>query len=320
MTVAITWDLWAGRATPPNLPALDVAGWSTWGWGPALLGVCAYAIWRPASGGVALAAVLAGACVADQARLQPEVASLTLLLVLLSTGPRGRAIARWQLAATWLWGGLHKALSLGWSDDGAAFIAGAVHLDSHHEAVALLLPVAEIALGLLAFVPRCWPVVRWMGVGLHVGIFVTLSPLFADWNEAVWPWNLALAAAAFGLFRPEAGAAHPTGWRPAPVVAITGGAFLVAPALFYVGGMDAYLAHNLYSSNTAVAVVCVPADACVNPFDTVEELGVPLPPEPRLYRQWFRERCQPDEVLVITGIRTRFTDPPEVERVRCPSS
>lgn len=352
-TVLITWDLWAARAVPPNLPALDVAGWSGWGWGPALLAVGAYALWRPSSGAPLLAVAVAGACLADQLRLQPEVVSLALLAALLPAGPNARAVARWLLAATWLWAGLHKALSLGWSDEGAAFIADALHQPGRTDVVAWALPAAEIALGVLAFVPRAWPAVRWGALALHLGIVVTLSPLFADWNTAVWPWNLALAAVAFGLFRPEPAArtraglgvdrSDPAGadadavgadpalaaatgapatamWPASPAGVVAGAVLLLAPALFYVGGMDAYLAHNLYSSNTARAVVCDPELGCVDAFDTWDELDVPFPPEPRLYRRWFRDGCRPGQELVVSGIRTRFTDPPTVDRLDCPRS
>lgn len=36
----------------------------------------------------------------------------------------------------------------------------------------------------------------WLAGGMHLVIFLSLSPLGRGRNEAVWPWNLALALAA----------------------------------------------------------------------------------------------------------------------------
>lgn len=313
-TVLVTWDLWSPRPGPPVLPVVDLLG--GWPWGPGLLVLCALAIWRPGLGAVACGVGLVGALLGDQVRWQPEVVSLGLLVVVLTLGEPGRAIGRWHLGTMWLWAGLHKALSLNWSLGGAAFIADSLHRPGLRWVIALAVPATEIGLGLASFVPRLWRLVRWGAVALHVGILITLSPRFADWNEAVWPWNAALAVVGWRLFRRE---------DPAPdlvpnrVVGAVGLVLLATPALFYVGSIDAYFAHNLYSSNTPSATVCVVDGGCrVEDFDSVDELRVPFPPQPRLFRRAFDPSCAPDEVLVIIGRATRFDDPPSRTEHPCP--
>ena len=89
------------------------------------------------------------------------------------------------------------------------------------------------------------------------------------------------------------------------------------PALFYVGGVDAYFAHNLYTSNTTVGIVCTAAGSCTDSaFDTWAALNVPRPPESRLYTAWFDETCAPGSTLRVIGPFTRFDDP-SVEMHAC---
>jgi hypothetical protein len=316
-TVLVTWPLWSGRRTsPPMFPA--IAWLSSWECAPVVIALCVAAVVAPklareAAG--ACAAVVVIAMLGDQVRIQPEVASLALLLAVLPWGATGRAIARWHLGSMWLWAGLHKALSLQWSVDGAAFIADSLHVERFRWVVALAVPAMEIALGLASLVPRLWPAVRLGGLALHLGIFVTLSPMFADWNRAVWAWNLALAVVAVLVFHRRADEQLVAG----RLVAVVAAVLVLSPALFYVGSIDAYLSHNLYSSNTPVAVACGPDGSCVG-FDTVEDLEVPLPPEPRLFRRWFDEACRPGTVLYVTGRATRFDDPPRHTERSCPAT
>lgn len=91
----------------------------------------------------------------------------------------------------------------------------------------------------------------------------------------------------------------------------------VYPALFYVGLMDAYLAHHLYSSSTRSASVCDAAGVCRDPFARAwDELNVPFPPEPRVFRRYFQQSCEQGDVLVIEPMQTRLDDS-EASTVRC---
>ena len=314
-TLVITWELWAGRRDPPNLPAVAALG--DVDWRLPLLVLAAVAALRPRLGAPLFVAGLGGAVLGDQMRLQPEVLSLAFLMLVPALGASGRAVARWHLGALWLWAGLNKALSIGWSSVGAGAIAGYLDLPSLRPLVGIALPVAEVLLGLSVLWRRAWPVTAAAGAALHVGIFVALSSLFGDWNPAVWPWNLALAYAAFHLFGPAAP------MTATPAVARAVAVVLVAyPALFYVGAVDAYLAHNVYAANGATARVCDgDRQRCsAELFTTIDDLGVPVPPQPRLFRQVFDETCEPGSVLRIVGRRTRFDDPPTIVDRPCPAS
>jgi hypothetical protein len=149
----------------------------------------------------------------------------------------------------------------------------------------------------LLVVPRWRRIGILLALGLHsLGLVALVN---AGWNEAVWPWNAALPVAAFALFWSR-------GDRQPSTVAIYA-AFALFPLGFYAGVVDAYLAHNLYTSNTASALLCEADSECSSrPWSEVlSRLNVPFPPEPRLYKAYFEEVCAPGQTLLIAPRRTR---------------
>jgi hypothetical protein len=305
VTIRWTWLLWQPRHTPPNLPAVAIL--ARVHWAPLLIGACVVAVLVPRVGAPLFCVLFALAALGDQMRLQPESVSLAILMVGSAMGSTGRAIARWHLCALWLWSGIHKALSLGWPTRGAVFIADSLGMAGARPFIAVVLPIVEVALGISALFPRVWRATAIGGLVLHLSMFTMLSPVMRGWNSAVWPWNIGLALAAFLLFwtKPREQLA------PTPAVRVVAVALLAFPALFYVGLADTYLSHNLYTANGATARVCIAGGfgCSAAPFATLGTLNVPMPPEPRLYRQWFSAVCRPGTTLEITGIQTRVNDP-----------
>jgi hypothetical protein len=311
VTLRWTWDLWSNRSAPPNLPVVEML--SSVSWGPLLVVLCIATAVVPRWGGPAFGIALALACLGDQMRLQPGVLSVAVLMIAPAFGEGGRAIARWHLCSLWLWAGLHKMLSPGWNWLGASFIAESLGQPGWRELIAVMVPLSELVLGITAMWSRLWKVTGVGAVLLHVGVLVSLSPIFGDWNSSVWPWNATVAVAAPLLFLAQReGAEFPT--RAIKAVAAV---LLAYPALFYVGLVDAYISHNLYSANTASAKICGGGKCTGAVFDTWDELNVPFPPEPRLFRQTFHIVCDHGDVLVITGKRTRLTGKPSIYTETC---
>lgn len=313
----LTWHLWVARVDPPNLPVLGLPRWD-FGW--PLVAAAALTVVVRRVGAVTHSVLLVGAILADQARLQPEFVSLGLVLASAAWPRNGVHIARWHLVSLWFWAGFNKVLSAGWPSGGAAFIASSMGLPRQRGVVAVLVPIVEIGLGLLALRPKAWKVLRWAAIVFHLGTFATLAA--AGFNSAVWPWNIALAAVAPIVFsRPETDALGGLpGGRRGLALAATAFALVLYPAGFYVGLTDAYLAHNLYTSNTAEAEVCpIESDECEGlVFAAYGELNVPLPPEPRVFNAYFDRTCEPDEVLRVYGRWVRFSRRTVDERI-CPA-
>jgi len=313
VTLRWTWDLWLPRRQPPNLPVIDFLSSISWGW--PLVVLCVVTAVVPRWGGPAFAVVLLLACLGDQMRLQPGVLSVAFLMVAPAFGETGRSIARWHLCSLWIWAGIHKLMSPGWAAGGATFIATTIGVPGLSDLIAIVLPLAELGVGLTALWPKLWKLTAIGAPALHLGIVVSLSPLFAGWNSSVWPWNTAVAVCAPLLFLGQKDNAQ----FPNKAVMAVAGVLMAYPALFYFGLVDAYISHNLYSSNTASAKICPKSGgACTSTYlDTWDELNVPFPPDPRLFKQAFDDRCQPGDVLVITGQRTRIDKTPSITTSVC---
>lgn len=317
LTVALTWGLWEPRTSPPQVPLLGAA--SDVPLGVLLVVTAVAAAFVPRVAGPAHLAVLVGAVAGDGIRLQPEVVCLALLLTLPAFGAPGRQVMRWYLAALWTWAGVHKLASLGFEAGTASLVADDLGVPSAAHLVALVLPVVEVTVGLAALWRRSWPIARWGGAALHVGVLAWLSPLLAFRNLAVWPWNAALVVAALVLFAPSeavwTAARRPVGVAVALLV-------LGVPAQYYRTGAGAYLSHHLYSDSTPVAqVACLTAGPCLDvdgaeAFSTAG-LRVPFPPEPVLYRAWFDDHCLAGGRLVVVVPETRLS-PARTSTHDCP--
>jgi uncharacterized membrane protein YphA (DoxX/SURF4 family) len=307
-SVVVTWPLWQARGmSMPNLPIFEshLPTWLNIDCGWLLLGSLLLVLVRPLWGMIVHSLVLLGAIALDQMRIQPEFVSLAILL----WGTTGKSptllLARSHLVALWLFAGLHKLLSPDyWHDTGPQNFLDTFPALSPAVAqrLAVAMAATEMLLGILLLIPRTRRAGAWIAFALHAGILCSLVSL--EWNQAVWPWNLALAFAGFGFC---------WNWRESPLATVRKVGWtwsfaavivLASPALFYCNLLDAYLCHCVYSSNTPSATY----------FHGIEEgeslstrsfaqLNVPFPPAHRLYEQYFRNVAQPGDVLEIEDPR-----------------
>jgi hypothetical protein len=145
---------------------------------------------------------------------------------------------------------------------------------------------------------RTRPLARVVGAAMHLAVLAWLSPLVLDWNESVWPWNVALAFAAWILLAPDA-PRFSDHWRAAPrwaralVVAE-----LAIPAGYQVGLVPAPLAHALYCMSTPHAT-WLHADGSVSHLRDLPELNVFLPGTYHALTASFRAQAKPGDRLVI---------------------
>lgn len=307
VTVLVTRQLWQARDYPPNLPVPGVPVFEiNYAW-LMLASLAAVLIW-PRIGIWVHLGVLGLAFLADQTRLQPEFISLAMLLVATNVPRYGPTVGRWHLIAMWSWAGINKLLSTGFATGAAVWIYEGlpVALPAVKGIFAWLIAGTELGIGLTMLIPR----LRRLGVvaafALHGMILLVLSPWGKDFNDSVWAWNLALPVAAAVLFWPQGTPREPVGRRAMAVQRGLALAILVIPLGFYFGVTDAYVAHHLYSDSTARAY-CTPLPCSNLAFeDTWSALQVPLPPEPRLFNQYFLRRCRPGESLMFEPRQTRI--------------
>ncbi|MFM8985390.1 MAG: hypothetical protein ACKONH_04915 [Planctomycetia bacterium] len=307
-TVLVTWNVWHPRSFPPLLPLVELPPFPA---GQALLASLAVALFRPRVGVPLHAVVLAVAIVADQSRLQPHVISMATLLWATVGSPGGLVVARGSLAALWLYAGIHKLTSPAYFVTTGPWLLAAVWPGGPQwlgSAIAMAVAVTEVFLGCGCLVPRLRTAVAGVAAVFHVATFAVLA-LRLHWNSAVWPWNLALAVAGPAIVLGWRGRGLGDAWgaatRAARAVAI---ALFVLPAGYWLGVVDAFLAHCVYADNRPRAFVCTPFGR--TDLDTIcLRLGVVLPPAHRLYVPFFRGIGRPGEWLEVE-------DPRWIARVR----
>lgn len=301
-TILLTWRVWQVRELPPLVPLAAV--WQI-DMALPLLASLAVVLWRPPVGLTLHTLLLGWAVVADQCRIQPQVISLTCLLWGTSGLPGGLLVARSSLTATWLYAGLHKLTSPDYFEVAGPWMLEALWPGAI-AGLALLLAASvaltEIALGIGTLLPGCRPAVAVGAVVFHTTVLALLAGRL-EWNHEVWPWNVALACAGPLLVAPWRGPGLGDVWRAAPRLARgLAAALLVMPVGYWLGGVDAYLAHCIYSENTPRAHICSPFKRR-NLRDTCYALGVVLPPEQRIFVSVFRGLGRPGEWLEIEDPR-----------------
>lgn len=254
----------------------------------------------PRPGALAHFAIWVVACLFDQMRIQPQILAIAVMLGA-SAANDLRWIARWFLAALWIWAGLHKLLSPDWHGEQSWALAELLGLNpaSTHQAVAVTAAAYELVLGACALVRPRWAIA--LSIPMHIGIACLLSPLVANWNHTVIPWNLATASVGSWLLWN----AKPT-WPQSRLQLTTLALFLVAPAGFYMGWIDHHLAFVLYSDNVPRGLITT-SDGCFQ-IETQHELSVVFPYERRLIRQYFERTARPGWKLHVADPRRWLSD------------
>jgi len=316
LAILATWSLWqargdSGRFALPNLPLFPLVQFDI-AW--LLLGSLVLILVRPTFGIACHTFLLAFAFAQDQLRLQPGFISLTILLWATLPYQGTRLIGRTHLFSLWLFAGLHKLLSTGyltvsgpalwkrifpWLDDSSAMV------------LAIVIALAETSIALFLLSRRTRKIAAWTACFIHLSIFVYLSPLLENWNIAVWPWNLALAAAGFAFIGSWKESLLETLSKTSRSVKAMAAILVIMPIGFYFGITDPYLAHCLYSKNTPNAWILRADNKHVDDKPDLERLSlfslrtlhVPFPAQHRLYEQYFRLVGKPNDRLIIKDHR-----------------
>jgi hypothetical protein len=233
-------------------------------------------------------------------RLQPEFISQAILLWGTLPWAAARTVSRAHLIALWFYSGFHKL-------DCPYFYTGDAHWlvtsffpaanAGISAAVGVSLALAEIILAVCAVLPRTRSVAVWMAYFFHLTIVVTLA-LGLGWDEAVWPWNMALAAAGYVFI---------DSWKETPTAQLRRlglamrmavGLILLLPLAYDSGWVDTYLCHVLYSSHAPLAWIRT-SDGRRVLIDTRPKLKVPVPQIERLYVAYFAAVAAPGDELEI---------------------
>jgi hypothetical protein len=281
--------LWSnGRLYPlvpitPWFPILP-APWDTGCYGAMLLALV-FAVWfyRPAVM-VFLLVSLYAFC-EDQNRGQPWLYMYwTLLCFTLLPAPVSMAACRCAISVAYIWSGIQKCNARFFQIEPAWFVEPAANW--HLPAIAMELlrwgvactPFMELGIGLALWLPRLRRAAIGATIVVHAAAMLFLGPLGHNYNQVIWPWNVAMIALVCVLFVQGDSGSRQKGGLPkktSPVAAETGLAQTIAqlrqslpglamvalysflPALSYAGWWDSYFSFSLYSDNTARANIFV---------------------------------------------------------------
>lgn len=299
VAVIVTWPVWQVRQEPPLLPALGLPEFDV-GW--LMLASLAVVCVAPRLGVASHAAVLAIAIMLDQTRLQPEFISCCFLLLGTLPALEAKLLGRLHLVALWFFSGFHKIISPGYygQETFTAYLWSTLFPGRSPVGgtwLAVVVAICEMLLGIMALVPRTRRIAAWLALVLHTGALASL--VFLDWNVAVWPWNVALALAGLALVRPWRETLAADFRRVGVVCRAAAVVLLISPLGYYLGIVDAYLAHCLYSSNLPMAY-WQGRELVGYPMPT---LHVPLPPTYRTYKAYFHAEAAPGDVMTIDDPR-----------------
>lgn len=287
-TVALTWTLWEAREYPPLLPLLAVPQFDMRL--PMLASIAVSCAW-PRIGIPIQAVVLAWSIVSDQSRMQPYMLSMLYLSCgTIPASPGGLLLARASLVSLWFFSGLHKLTSPAFFTTIVPWILSSLGLPASSGMAFLCgtcIGGSEVALAIACLVPGLRQGVAYGAFGIHALIAVLLSPLCLNWNCEVLPWNAVLAVSGTALMTNWHDAIPGVTWRRSATAArFAAVLLLLSPAGYWVGLVDAPLAHCLYAANTPTAFLCTPFSRRDLQMTCVET-GYMLPPVRRLYEPFF---------------------------------
>ena len=318
ITILLTWPTWQFREAPVNLPW--IASTPQFSCGILLIVTLVLALVSPRKWGVTIHLIVLGiAILMDQFRCQPQILSVTVMMVA-CVWPSVRSICVWFLVTMWIWAGVHKLISPDWTGFIANWLFSKLSINDRSLQIVLATTIAlsELGLGLVAWIRPKLAVIGC--VGLHIGIVIFL--LAINWNASVLPWNLATAIVGAWLLwtantrSPDSSESNATGVSsgqrlklPAPT---WGKLFVVVlfvvPAGTYFGAVRHCFAHVLYSGNLPIAVTT--HHDGLELLDTWKTLHVPFPHEPKAYRDYFALTASVGEKLHIhdprSGVESQY--------------
>jgi len=288
---------------------------------------------------VALAALLS---LWDQSRWQPWFYQYLFMLAAFAfaRGEQPLTIARFIMAATYFWSGLQKCNAAFLSEVYPWLLEPFLSEPAREFARpgGIVIPFIEAGMGIGLLVPKLRMTALILVLAMHVALLYCLGPLGHDWNRVVWPWNLAMMAAAVLLFwrTPEI-SFRAIVWPSSRYAWLVLLLFGVMPFFSLLGLWDSYLSAALYSGNGIQADIIISpkvhdrlpraiqryckarGGTFVVDLDSwsMGELNVPSYPARRVFRRVARSFCvlapEPADVVLLvhesphwwTGIRAQ---------------
>ncbi|HEV3331952.1 MAG TPA: MauE/DoxX family redox-associated membrane protein [Bryobacteraceae bacterium] len=227
---------------------------------------------RPAKALAAFVVLAAAYALYDQSRWQPWFYQYSFMLAALclfyanpkDAGRRDSALdtCRFIVAAVYFWSGVHKANStfvheaFPWLVEPFAALVPEI-AKGWLRSLGFAAPIAEAAIGIGLITTRFRNGAVIAAVAMHAFILASIGPLTHNWDNVIWPWNVAMAGLVVLLFWQQAGDLAGRGfWRGKPVFQkLVVLLFGVAPVFSFLNLWDGYPSFELYSGNNNAATI-----------------------------------------------------------------
>lgn len=288
----------------------------------------------------------------DQSRWQPWFYQYLVMLIAFGLHYRHRGgpddlrdpalnACRLVVVCTYVWSGLQKAntdfLTQSFPrllEPFTRSLTPSITAEIH--SLGIVAPFIEIGIGIGLLTRRFRQYAIFAGIGMQAFILLAIGPLGLGYNNVVWPWNIAMMALLAILFwhRPNLSARGILWPRGAHFQKLVLMLFGIAPALNFFNVWDTNLSSALYADIRNVPIMYVtdalaerlwkkiqryvyptaqPGMKTLNMWEWwMNELNVPLNPEPRIYKNVARDICSharepSDGKLVIFKHRVLFS-------------
>lgn len=255
----------------------------------------------------------------DQNRGQPWMYMYWVML-LLTLMPEYAAIpaCRVAISVAYVWSGVQKLQPAFFNRVPGFFAAPAAHrwhlpgffVDLLQFCIACA-PFIEMFIGFGLWLPRFRKPALLATAAVHLSALLLLGPLGYNYNQVIWPWNVAMIALILILFPAETPAFRSTlaQLRQSPTAATVIALYACLPLLSYVGWWDSYFSFTLYAENQAKA-----------DFFITLAFADRLPPKIRAHvhalRQAYDPQIQGPFVLDIQGWAMREMHVPPLSETR----
>lgn len=288
----------------------------------------------------------------DQSRLQPWLYQYLMMLAAVAMydglawhdGERHPALnaCRLMVVCIYIWSGLQKAnadfMMRGFPSLIAPFTRSLPHsIAAIMDSAGYVVPFIEIGIGIALLTRRFRRYAIFAAAGMHVFTLLAIGPFGLDFDSVVWPWNIAMIVFVAILFWPWPNLTAreivwPRGVRFQRLVLLL---FGIVPALSFFDAWDEYLSFALYADSRHVPILQASSALTarlprgilkyvyvsdkpgrpnlINVLEwSLDELNVPVYPEPRIYKNTARYICtyakEPSEVkLTIRRKRVLFS-------------
>jgi len=268
----LSWKLWVTERTIPIVPCFDILentpGFIHWFLLGASIFLLLYLLIWPNEKSLQIVLIILeiASCTLDQNRWQPwEYQYLFILfIVVINKNKQVLPVFLFVMACIYFYSGFYKFnshfLPQIWDK---MILKDFLKLDKSIRHISVLyysgfiIPIVELLGGLGLMIKKYRKATALLLIGMHSIILIILGPWGLQYNQIIWPWNVAMIIFLLYIIYHESSIPFKwvilfNGWNKLVFIS-----WLVLPILCIWGWWDNFLSANVYSGSTPNIFICV---------------------------------------------------------------